>query len=163
MQALVSWSQDQLKAAANPTLFDEAFSFLDTRLVEASRARAGQWRVEARLNRVGAANGPNGDKVGGYSTPLRELEHGRSQWSSAVRGSDTRRLEGGAAERDRVRGGKGCVRRSPESWPVSCEKEGVSDDVDASEGSSSGNRKRRLLGMLRVDEKVFVKKVRGLM
>lgn len=143
MQALVSWSQDQLKAAVNPTLFDEAFGFLDARLVEASRARAGQWRSQPRHDRVST---PNGDNIGGFSTPLRELEHRRSQWPLAARGSDTRGLEDGAIER--ARGGKGCPRRSPEIWPLSCEKDGV----DAGEGG----RKR---GMLRLNEKVVVKKV----
>ena len=202
----MSWGQDQLRETPKTSIFDDAFGFLEERMVEASRDRAGQWRA-AEVNHARVTNVTNtpldGGEVREDSTPLRELENStgpphalsrrgqRLQRSPAVSSSaravgggrvgslqetwpatfegDTPKspVESGVCSKQSTLCGEGVVAaaegRSERQSGVGGEKGGVSvmsvDHLD--EGGNAGeDGKRRFLDVLRVGEKVLVKRVR---
>lgn len=150
VQALISWGQEQLRASKS-TIFDEAFTFLEMRQVQASRLRADQ-RAAGDLRNGFETQSDGHQEVKGTREPTSTpwsppatcttstFSHVMGEANSSVLDSGEHRRTGAS------RGHQADTYAENWQWG------------EGNEVSVDGSKKRRKLGTLRMDERVSVKK-----
>lgn len=151
IQALISWGQEQLRASKS-TIFDEAFPFLETRQLQASRLCADQRAAGDLGNDVGTeSDGHLATKGTGEST--------NTSWSSSPAACMTNPVPHFTGEENPSALGSGERCRTGASRGHQADTQAENSRWgEGKEASIDGSRKRRKLGPLRMDERVFVKK-----